>query len=87
LPPRAARDRHAVRCCNTSTSHGVVDRLLEEVERTILEGGARRGDIAVCGKHHDRHVDLALTQHGLQLEPPSYGHSQIRSTQPGQSGR
>src|SRR5215469_7311940 len=57
--------------------HGVVYRLLEEIERAALEGGASRGDIAVCGQNHDRHLDLPLVQRGLQLKSGHSRHAQV----------
>src|SRR5256885_6907975 len=58
--------------------HHVIDRLLEEVEGAVLQRGARRRDIAVSGEYHYRHVEPALAQRALQLEPGHARHAQIR---------
>jgi len=61
---RSAEERNRHRCAplavgtqcvrNTSTQHGVVDRLLEEVERTILEATRALWRHRRVREHHDR---------------------------------
>ena len=54
--------------------HLVIHRLLEEVERAVPECRAHGRDVTMCGKDHDRQVDLPL---------PQRDYSQLASGQPG----
>jgi hypothetical protein len=58
--------------------HVVIDRLLQKIDRAILQSRACGVHIAMRGQHDDRQRDTALLQDALQLKAAHALHFQVR---------
>jgi hypothetical protein len=77
LSARAPLDAHLTCRADRVEQECVVERLLDEVERTALECRPRRRDVAVRGQDDDRIVEAPRTELRLHVESRAAAHAQV----------